>query len=222
MTSPLRGWTTAASLVHGGSRPQTPLRAVSLAIASPTADDGNAGHACTGFSPGHSFGFRGCPVQRDSADHTSSSGPGARRGRHRHPARQQRGTRGVARHRADHRRTSPRDRIRARRDLAQTAHHPRRDTATHRPAHLPTASVDRLVRLRDRHCTFPGCAMPAARCDLDHIVAFNHNNTERDGAGEPAGVVPQAWKVQRSSEGETVWSAPTGHRYVTTAEGYAA
>src|SRR6185437_15457007 len=47
-----RGWTTAASLVHGGSSPQTPLCAGSLAIASPTADEGNAGHACTDFQKG--------------------------------------------------------------------------------------------------------------------------------------------------------------------------
>src|SRR6185437_8808080 len=49
MTSPLRGLSAAASLVHNGAGPQTPLRAVSLAIASPTAVEGNAGHACAGF-----------------------------------------------------------------------------------------------------------------------------------------------------------------------------
>src|SRR6185437_15915012 len=36
MTSPRRGLSAAASLVHNGSRAQTPLRAGSPAIASPT------------------------------------------------------------------------------------------------------------------------------------------------------------------------------------------
>jgi hypothetical protein len=53
MTSPLRGRITAASFVYSLAWPQTPLRGRCLAIASPTADDGNAGHACTGFSPAH-------------------------------------------------------------------------------------------------------------------------------------------------------------------------
>ena len=97
----------------------------------------------------------------------------------------------------------------------------------------PTASVARLVRLRDRHCTFPGCAMPAARCDLDHITPFNHTSPEHGGATTPQNLhalcrrhhrlkTAGSWKVTRGSEGEVVWSAPTGHRYVTRAEAYAA
>src|SRR6185437_9266122 len=49
MTSPRRGLTTAASFVYGGSRAQTSLCAGCLAIASPTAVEGNAGYACTDF-----------------------------------------------------------------------------------------------------------------------------------------------------------------------------
>ena len=97
----------------------------------------------------------------------------------------------------------------------------------------PTASVQRLVRLRDRHCTFPGCAMPAARCDLDHIAPFNHHRPEAGGATVPQNLhalcrrhhrlkTAGTWNVVRGSEGETVWSAPTGHRYLTRAEPYAA
>ena len=96
----------------------------------------------------------------------------------------------------------------------------------------PTASVERLVRLRDRHCTFPGCAMPATRCDLDHITAFNHTSPETGGATVPENLhalcrrhhrlkTAGHWSVARGSEGEVVWNAPTGHRYITHAEGYA-
>ncbi|MCJ0892432.1 HNH endonuclease signature motif containing protein [Rhodococcus sp. ARC_M5] len=42
----------------------------------------------------------------------------------------------------------------------------------YRPDTLTTAAV----RLRDRHCRFPGCHRPAARCQLDHITAFDHTN----------------------------------------------
>ncbi|OZF36342.1 HNH endonuclease signature motif containing protein [Rhodococcus sp. 14-2483-1-2] len=41
-----------------------------------------------------------------------------------------------------------------------------------RPDTLTTAAV----RLRDKHCRFPGCHRPAARCQLDHITPFDHTN----------------------------------------------
>ncbi|OZE93806.1 hypothetical protein CH302_21865 [Rhodococcus sp. 15-2388-1-1a] len=42
----------------------------------------------------------------------------------------------------------------------------------YRPDTLTTAAV----RLRDKHCRFPGCHRPAARCQLDHITPFDHTN----------------------------------------------
>jgi hypothetical protein len=42
----------------------------------------------------------------------------------------------------------------------------------YRPDTLTTAAV----RLRDRHCRFPGCHRPAARCQLDHITPYDHTN----------------------------------------------
>ncbi|MDV6262603.1 DUF222 domain-containing protein [Rhodococcoides yunnanense] len=43
---------------------------------------------------------------------------------------------------------------------------------TYRPDTLTAAAV----RLRDRHCRFPGCHRPAVRCQLDHVIAFDHAN----------------------------------------------
>ena len=97
----------------------------------------------------------------------------------------------------------------------------------------PTAPVERYVRARDRHCTFPGCAMPAARCDLDHITPYDHHRPENGGPTVPENLhalcrrhhrmkTAGLWQVQRAGEGETAWTAPTGHRYVTRAEAYAA
>ncbi|QIH99110.1 hypothetical protein BH92_03820 [Rhodococcoides fascians A21d2] len=42
----------------------------------------------------------------------------------------------------------------------------------YRPDTLTTAAV----RLRDRHCRFPGCHRPADRCQLDHVIPFDHAN----------------------------------------------
>jgi 5-methylcytosine-specific restriction endonuclease McrA len=46
-----------------------------------------------------------------------------------------------------------------------------------------TGAVRRAVELRDRHCTFPGCHAPAARCEVDHIVphAFGGPTSQANG-----------------------------------------
>lgn len=31
----------------------------------------------------------------------------------------------------------------------------------------------RAIELRDKHCTYPGCRVPAADCDIDHIVEYS-------------------------------------------------
>ncbi|MBW4781431.1 HNH endonuclease [Rhodococcus fascians] len=52
-----------------------------------------------------------------------------------------------------------------------------RDPLTDRALiYRPDALTTAAVRLRDRHCRFPGCHRPAARCQLDHIIAFDHAN----------------------------------------------
>ncbi|MGM0386269.1 MAG: DUF222 domain-containing protein [Actinomycetota bacterium] len=49
------------------------------------------------------------------------------------------------------------------------------DTFTGRPLdvgrarYLPPADIATALRVRDRHCTRPGCTIPAWRCDRDHV-----------------------------------------------------
>lgn len=38
----------------------------------------------------------------------------------------------------------------------------------------PSAKVRRTVRARDGHCRYPGCLVDAARCEMDHVVPFDH------------------------------------------------
>lgn len=98
----------------------------------------------------------------------------------------------------------------------------------------PTASTARLVRLRDRTCTFPGCSMPAKRCDLDHIEPFNHQQPKTGGRTTLENLqalcrrhhrlkTAGTWQVTRQPDGSTVWTSATTRRtYTTQATGYAA
>jgi hypothetical protein len=40
----------------------------------------------------------------------------------------------------------------------------------HPDRYKPGDALDRFIKLRDPHCRWPGCRMPAARCDVDHTV----------------------------------------------------
>ncbi|MDI9897132.1 DUF222 domain-containing protein [Rhodococcus sp. IEGM 1381] len=52
-----------------------------------------------------------------------------------------------------------------------------RDPLTDRALiYRPDALTTAAVRLRDRHCRFPGCHRPADRCQLDHVIPFDHTN----------------------------------------------
>jgi hypothetical protein len=90
----------------------------------------------------------------------------------------------------------------------------------------PTAEVRRHVSARDAHCAFPTCTMPAARTDLDHIVAFNHHRPQQGGPSTPDNLHPLCrhhhnlktaggWSVHPSETDATTWSAPSGRRYTT-------
>ncbi|QCQ92130.1 HNH endonuclease signature motif containing protein [Rhodococcus sp. SGAir0479] len=45
----------------------------------------------------------------------------------------------------------------------------------------PDAATTAMVRTRDGHCRFPGCSVPAARCQLDHVVPFSHLDPKAGG-----------------------------------------
>ena len=45
-----------------------------------------------------------------------------------------------------------------------------RAEARYRPSH----KLQHLVKVRNTRCTAPGCGRPAARCDLDHTLAWDH------------------------------------------------
>ncbi|MEO6989351.1 MAG: HNH endonuclease signature motif containing protein [Aquihabitans sp.] len=46
-----------------------------------------------------------------------------------------------------------------------------------------TGAVRRAIEVRDKHCTFPGCTIPANRCDIDHIIEYSQGGptTQQNG-----------------------------------------
>ena len=92
----------------------------------------------------------------------------------------------------------------------------------------PGADLTRTVIVRDATCTFPGCRTPAWRCDLDHRDPYDHTSTTDD-EGKPQTRCENlhslcrhhhrlkthtGWKVARDDHtGDTLWTAPTQHRY---------
>jgi len=92
------------------------------------------------------------------------------------------------------------------------------------PRYVPPPAMADFVRCRDLTCRFPGCDKPAQVCDLDHTVAyplgpthpsnlkclcrFHHLlKTFWNGA--------TGWRDRQLPDGTVVWTAPTGHTYVT-------
>jgi hypothetical protein len=82
-------------------------------------------------------------------------------------------------------------------------------------SYRPSAALGRHVRLRDGTCRFPGCAVPAAECDLDHLVPFplgptsaenlhalcrRHHGLKHEGG----------WRVEATPGSGLRWISPQG------------
>jgi hypothetical protein len=81
-----------------------------------------------------------------------------------------------------------------------------------------------FVRSRDLFCRFPGCTVPSARCDLDHVVAWPYGPTHASnlacGCREHhlAKTFADGWQVTLAPDGTMTWTSPYGQR-VTTVPG---
>jgi Domain of unknown function (DUF222) len=90
------------------------------------------------------------------------------------------------------------------------------DPATYRPG----AALARAVRSRDGTCRFPGCATPARRTQLDHVIPFPLGPTHpanlaslcatHHGFKHHAG-----WTLAMTTEGICTWTAPDGRTHTT-------
>jgi hypothetical protein len=92
----------------------------------------------------------------------------------------------------------------------------------------PSHKLQHLVKVRNARCTAPGCGRPAARCDLDHTVAW-----DQGGLTCECDLAPlcrhhhrckqsQGWKLEQTSPGVLRWETPAGRTYTTTPTAYPA
>jgi hypothetical protein len=95
-----------------------------------------------------------------------------------------------------------------------------------RRTYKPPADLRDLVVNRDRTCRFPGCTRPARRADLDHHRDWAlGGTTSQHNLGALCERHHQlkheaGWRIRIGADGETIWTSPTGHRYVRDAETY--
>lgn len=91
----------------------------------------------------------------------------------------------------------------------------------------PGADLTGTVLTRDVTCTFSGCRQPAARCEIDHLVPFDHtrpadDQTVEDNLGPACKHHHQAktdkiWNATRDPvTGTCTWTSPLGITYTRT------
>ncbi|MGH9207837.1 MAG: DUF222 domain-containing protein, partial [Acidimicrobiales bacterium] len=102
------------------------------------------------------------------------------------------------------------------------------DPASGRPVdygttrYRPPAHLAGLVITRDQTCQFPGCRIPAHRCDIDHTSA--HSPDTGTGPTSETNLGPKCrrhhqvkqtpgWSVTQHPDGCTTWATPSGHVY---------
>ena len=90
----------------------------------------------------------------------------------------------------------------------------------------PSRKLRHLVRARNARCTAPGCGRPAARCDVDHTIAW-----DQGGLTCECGLAPlcrhhhrckqaEGWRLEQPEPGVLVWRTPAGRTYTTTPAEY--
>ncbi|MGL5819392.1 MAG: hypothetical protein ACRCYR_17640 [Phycicoccus sp.] len=93
-------------------------------------------------------------------------------------------------------------------------------TPGRRRTYRPGRALAGTVRARDGHCRFPGCSVPARRCQLDHVVRYPDGPTAEDNL---CALCPThhafkhhaGWTLSMTRHGTCTWTAPTGRQHTT-------
>jgi hypothetical protein len=99
-----------------------------------------------------------------------------------------------------------------------------RGRCDHRQAeagYRPSRKLRHLVRARNARCTAPGCGRPAAKCDVDHTIAW-----DQGGLTCECDLAPlcrhhhrckqaEGWRLEQPEPGVLVWRTPAGRVYTT-------
>ena len=92
---------------------------------------------------------------------------------------------------------------------------------------IPDRIREQIV-LRDRTCVFPWCTRPARGCDVDHVIAYDHD-AAAEGRPQPGPTTSDnlaalcrfhhrlkthtAWRYRVTGPGCFEWTSPHGHHY---------
>ncbi|GAB3021323.1 HNH endonuclease signature motif containing protein [Mycobacterium bourgelatii] len=89
------------------------------------------------------------------------------------------------------------------------------------PHYRPSAKLAEFVRVRDLTCRFPGCDVPAARCDIDHTAPWPFGPTHPSNlkcACRKHHLLKTfwtGWNDAQRPDGTVIWTAPNGRTYTT-------
>ncbi|TLH65738.1 HNH endonuclease signature motif containing protein [Mycolicibacterium phocaicum] len=95
------------------------------------------------------------------------------------------------------------------------------------PRYRPSAAMDEFVRMRAMTCMFPGCDHPATASDIDHTVPWPAGPTHPGNLNPKCRKHhllktfyggPDGWQDRQQPDGTIVWTAPTGHTYISVPE----
>ena len=93
------------------------------------------------------------------------------------------------------------------------------------PHYQPSAKLAAFIRARDLFCRFPGCDVPAERCDIDHVVAYPYGPTHASNMHCKCRTHhlmktfwggPHGWRDRQLPDGTVIWTTPAGQTYTTT------
>ncbi|WP_460356551.1 HNH endonuclease signature motif containing protein [Mycobacterium sp. ZZG] len=93
------------------------------------------------------------------------------------------------------------------------------------PHYQPSAKLAAFIRARDLFCRFPGCDVPAERCDIDHVVPYPYGPTHASNMHCKCRTHhlmktfwggPDGWRDKQLPDGTVIWTTPAGQTYTTT------
>ena len=90
------------------------------------------------------------------------------------------------------------------------------------PGYRPSRALQHLIKVRNARCTAPGCGRAAARCDLDHTIAW-----DQGGLTCECDLAPlcrhhhrckqaEGWRLDQPEPGVLIWRTPSGRTYTVT------
>ncbi|MDG4663920.1 HNH endonuclease signature motif containing protein [Mycobacterium sp. 236(2023)] len=92
------------------------------------------------------------------------------------------------------------------------------------PHYEPSAKLAAFIRARDLFCRFPGCDVPAERCDIDHVVPHPYGPTHASNMHCKCRTHhlmktfwggPDGWHDRQLPDGTVIWTTPAGKTYTT-------